>query len=75
MILEKATQLLSLEPSLIQQRISALDQGERLYGIQAYDHNQKNLGGAYQYPPPQAQRNASQKQLPVSPTPNQFCHQ
>ena len=50
MILEQATQLLSLEPSLIQQRISALDQGERLYGIQAYDHNQENLGGAYQLP-------------------------
>ena len=50
MILEQATQLLSLEPSLIQQRISALDQGERLYGMQAYDHNQENLGGAYQLP-------------------------
>ena len=50
MILEQATQLLSLEPSLIQQRISALDQGEHLYGIQAYDHNQENLGGAYQLP-------------------------
>ena len=50
MILEQATQLLSLEPSLIQHRISALDQGERLYGIQAYDHNQENLGGAYQLP-------------------------
>ena len=50
MILEQATQLLSLEPSLIQLRISALDQGERLYGIQAYDHNQENLGGAYQLP-------------------------
>ena len=50
MILEQATQLLSLEPSLIQQRISALDQGARLYGIQAYDHNQENLGGAYQLP-------------------------
>ncbi|MCH2073313.1 MAG: AAA family ATPase [Puniceicoccaceae bacterium] len=50
MILEQATQLLLLEPSLIQQRISALDQGEHLYGIQAYDHNQENLGGAYQLP-------------------------
>ena len=50
MILEQATQLLSLEPSLIQQRIRALDQGEHLYGIQAYDHNQENLGGAYQLP-------------------------
>lgn len=50
MILEQATQLLSLEPSLIQQRISALDQGECLYGMQAYDHNQENLGGAYQLP-------------------------
>ena len=50
MILEQATQLLSLEPSLIQQRINALDQGERLYGIQAYDHKQVNLGGAYQLP-------------------------
>ena len=50
MILEQATQLLSLEPSLIQQRIGALDQGEHLYGIQAYDHNQENLGGAYQLP-------------------------
>ena len=50
MILEQATKLLSLEQSLIQQRISALDQGEHLYGIQAYDHNQENLGGAYQLP-------------------------
>jgi len=50
MILEQATQLLSLEPILIQQRISALDHSERLYGIKAYDHNQENLGGAYQLP-------------------------
>ncbi|MEE2988015.1 MAG: AAA family ATPase [Verrucomicrobiota bacterium] len=50
MILEQATQLLSLEPILVQQRISALGQGERIYGIQAYGHNQENLGVAYQLP-------------------------
>ncbi|MEC8614739.1 MAG: AAA family ATPase [Verrucomicrobiota bacterium] len=50
MILEQATQLLSLEPMLVQQRISALGQGERIYGIQAYGHNQENLGVAYQLP-------------------------
>ncbi|MEC8220201.1 MAG: AAA family ATPase, partial [Verrucomicrobiota bacterium] len=50
LILEQATQLLSLEPSLIQQRLSALDQSEHLYGIQAFDHNQENLGDAYQLP-------------------------
>ena len=50
MILEQATQLLSLEPALIQQRIRALDQMERLYGIQARDQNQEALGPAYQLP-------------------------
>lgn len=50
MILEHATQLLSLEPALIQQRIHELDKGERLYGIEAYDQNQETLGPAYQLP-------------------------
>ena len=50
MILEQATQLLSLEPALIQQRIRALGQMERLYGIQARDQNQEALGPAYQLP-------------------------
>jgi exodeoxyribonuclease V alpha subunit len=50
MILEQATQLLSLEPTLIRQRIRALDEAARLFGIQAYDQNQEILGPAYQLP-------------------------
>ncbi|WPJ94300.1 AAA family ATPase [Coraliomargarita algicola] len=50
MILEHATQLLSLDPSLIQSRIRALDKAASLYGIQAYDQNQDLLGPAYQLP-------------------------
>lgn len=50
MILEQATQLLSLEPRLIQQRIRELDKGERLFSIQAYDQNQVALGPSYQLP-------------------------
>jgi exodeoxyribonuclease V alpha subunit len=50
MILEHATQLLALEPSLIQQRIHALDEAGRLFGIEAYDNNQASLGPAYQLP-------------------------
>ena len=51
MILEQATQVLTLEPSLIQQRIHALDKGGRLFSIQAYDPNQEALGPSYQLPP------------------------
>lgn len=51
MILEHATQLLSLEPSLIQQRIRALDRDQRLFPIQAFDPNNEALGPAYQLPP------------------------
>jgi exodeoxyribonuclease V alpha subunit len=50
MILEHATQLLALEPSLIQQRIHALDKAGQLFGIEAYDNNQETLGPAYQLP-------------------------
>jgi exodeoxyribonuclease V alpha subunit len=50
MILEKATKLLSLEPTIIRQRIHALDETERPYGILAYDQNQEALGSAYQLP-------------------------
>lgn len=50
MILEHATQLLALEPKLIQTRISALDQAGILFGIQAYGQNQESLGPAYQLP-------------------------
>ena len=50
MILEQATQLLSLKPRLIQQRIGELDKGERLFSIQAYDQNQVALGPSYQLP-------------------------
>ena len=50
MILEQATQLLTLEPKLIQQRICELDKGERLFSIQAYDQNQEALGPSYQLP-------------------------
>ena len=51
MILEQATQVLTLEPSLIQQRIHELDKGGRLFSIQAYDQNQEALGPSYQLPP------------------------
>ena len=50
MILEQATQLLSLEPKLIQQRIRELDKGERLFSIQAYDQNLVALGPSFQLP-------------------------
>tara|TARA_B100001027_G_scaffold31375_1_gene18852 strand:- start:23889 stop:26210 length:2322 start_codon:yes stop_codon:yes gene_type:complete len=50
MILEQATQLLSLKPRLIQQRIGELDKGERLFSIQAYDQNQVALGPSFQLP-------------------------
>ena len=51
MILEQATQLLALDPNLIQQRMRALGQGERLFSIQAKDSNQAALGPAFQLPP------------------------
>ena len=51
MILEQATTLLSLSPSLILERIYGLSKAERLFGVQAYDQNQEALGSAYQLPP------------------------
>lgn len=51
MILEQATVLLSLNPSLILERIYGLDKAEHLFGVQAYDQNQEALGNAYQLPP------------------------
>ena len=50
MVLEKATQLLSLDPAQIQQRIHALEQAECLFGINAYNAQQELLGPAYQLP-------------------------
>ncbi|MDQ8194459.1 AAA family ATPase [Coraliomargarita sp. SDUM461004] len=50
MLLEQATQLLSLDPKLIQTRIHALDQAGSLFSIHAYDQNQESLGPAYQLP-------------------------
>lgn len=50
MILEQATELLSLDPNLIRQRIRALDRAERLFGIQAYGQDREALGPAFQLP-------------------------
>ena len=50
MILESATRLLSLDPAQIQQRILALKQNKKLYGIQAYNLEQESIGPAYQLP-------------------------
>lgn len=49
-ILEEATKLLRLEPTIIRQRIHALDEDKSLYGIQAYDQHQEALGSTYQLP-------------------------
>lgn len=50
MLLEQATQLLSLDPPQIQQRIRALDQSAQLFGVQACDTNMTRLGPAFQLP-------------------------
>ena len=50
MILENATQLLSLEPAQIQQRIRALKETGRMFGINAYNNQQELIGPAYQLP-------------------------
>jgi exodeoxyribonuclease V alpha subunit len=49
-IIEKALELLRVEPALIQERIQALCQDERLYGLNALDENQETLGPAVQRP-------------------------
>lgn len=51
MILEHATNLLAVEPTLIQQRLQALIERQRLFGIQAYDDQHQHLGPACQLPP------------------------
>jgi exodeoxyribonuclease V alpha subunit len=51
MILEHATKLLTVDPTLIQQRIQALIERQRLFGIQAYDEKHQHLGPACQLPP------------------------
>ncbi|CAI8288440.1 MAG: ATP-dependent RecD-like DNA helicase [Opitutia bacterium UBA7350] len=49
-IIEQAIQLLRVEPELIQQRIRALCDEERLYALQALDEKQELLGPACQRP-------------------------
>ena len=49
-ITEQALQLLRVEPTLIQQRIRALCDEERLYSLQALDEKQELLGPACQRP-------------------------
>ncbi|NCG09238.1 MAG: AAA family ATPase [Verrucomicrobia bacterium] len=49
-ITEEALQLLRVEPALIQQRIRALCDEERLYSLQALDEKQELLGPACQRP-------------------------
>ncbi|HBM85625.1 MAG TPA: ATP-dependent RecD-like DNA helicase [Opitutae bacterium] len=51
MILEHAIKLLAVEPTLIQQRIQALIERERLFSVQAYDEKNQHLGPACQLPP------------------------
>lgn len=50
MILEQATQLLGVEPSLIQQRLKCLNDDQRLFSISAYDEKNEYLGPACQMP-------------------------
>lgn len=50
MLLEQATQLLSLDPPQILQRIRELDQSEHLFTIKAYNAQQELIGPAYQLP-------------------------
>lgn len=49
-IIEMATQLLSLKPDLIRQRLKGLNRAERIFSIQACDQNGETLGTAYQLP-------------------------
>ena len=49
-ICENALQLLHVEPDLIQQRLRALCDDERLYAVQALDEKQALLGPACQRP-------------------------
>lgn len=49
-IIEKALELLRVEPALIQERIQALCQEEHLYGLSAIDENNQTLGPAVQRP-------------------------
>ncbi|WP_269525663.1 SF1B family DNA helicase RecD2 [Coraliomargarita parva] len=49
-LVEQATQLLGVEPHLVQERIRALCKSEKLYQVQAYDGNQDLLGPACQEP-------------------------
>jgi exodeoxyribonuclease V alpha subunit len=51
MILEYATKLLAIDPPLIQKRIQALIERERLFSVQAYDEKNQHLGPACQLPP------------------------
>ncbi|TVP82464.1 MAG: ATP-dependent RecD-like DNA helicase [Puniceicoccaceae bacterium] len=50
MLLEKATQLLSLDPPQIQLRMRALHQSSSLYSVHAYNANQELIGPALQLP-------------------------
>ncbi|MEM7792756.1 MAG: helix-hairpin-helix domain-containing protein, partial [Verrucomicrobiota bacterium] len=50
-IIEQSIQLLSVEPHLIQQRIQALIEREKIYAVTAYDEKQQIIGPAYQRPP------------------------
>ncbi|MGB0745244.1 MAG: helix-hairpin-helix domain-containing protein, partial [Opitutales bacterium] len=50
MILEQATRLLELEPSRIQQHISALNRKERILKVNAVDQGGQSLGPGYQLP-------------------------
>ncbi len=50
-IIEHAIKLLGVEPHLIQQRISALIEREKLYSITAYNEKQEAIGPACQRPP------------------------
>ena len=58
MILEQATNLLSVEPVDIQRRISALGDAKRLFFTKAYDEKSEYLGPACQLP---ATANAEQR--------------
>lgn len=51
MLLEKASQLLVLDPPQIQRRIRALDKTSGLFGVNAYDTNEELIGPAFQLPP------------------------
>ena len=50
MVLEQATKLLAVDPSLIQQRIKCLNSDQRLFSISAYDEKNEYLGPACQMP-------------------------